>query len=312
MARLTQLRAHRTPARLLVVLVASSLVAFIVGAAASSANASQLAERYTVRESRASDAITFVFSGHAPGVSHDEYVSQVVADASGRPIRLEGRAFFSISFSAARGHLESGSFHETAAERPSRPELAVVRQIRPAGDFEGVLSYGIGLRRRTGYRIRASGSQITLEFKRGSYRASGHGTVGRTVGGERSAVPPRHERRHPNMPVRRAAFGALMGATVSTVRASVSCRSVDFAPQSSDLAGSIRAGGVGCAVARRVAGASKSLRYGPYWPNGQFTPSPHRYRAGGFICAGHRHATPFMVVTYRCTRGRAWVTFDRA
>ena len=108
-------------------------------------------------------------------------------------------------------------------------------------------------------------------------------------------------------------LGAILAMTLAaTANGSVSCGSLDFAPQSSNLAGSIRAGGVSCAIARKVAGASEPLRYRPYWPNGQFTPSPHRYRTLGFLCGGYRHATPFMLVTYRCTRGRAWVTFDRA
>jgi hypothetical protein len=28
-----------------------------------------------------------------------------------------------------------------------------LRQVKPSGDFEGVVSFGLGLRRRTGFRV---------------------------------------------------------------------------------------------------------------------------------------------------------------
>ena len=33
------------------------------------------------------------------------------------------------------------------------PRCSNLRQVKKAGDFEGVVSYGLGLRRRTGFRV---------------------------------------------------------------------------------------------------------------------------------------------------------------
>jgi hypothetical protein len=53
-----------------------------------------------------------------------------------------------------------------AAERVASPELALVEQLKPAGDFEGYLSYGIGLRCRSSFRVSRGGDQVTIDFRR--------------------------------------------------------------------------------------------------------------------------------------------------
>jgi hypothetical protein len=84
------------------------------------------------------------------------------------------------------------------------------------------------------------------------------------------------------------------------------CRPVAFAPQSGELAGDIRAFGVGCAEARRV--AARSRRY-PITHTG----AVHRYTYAGFRCLG-RDVQPVAIefVAFRCTRGREVVAFYRS
>lgn len=63
---------------------------------------------------------------------------------------MPGRAILRVTFSAAVAHDEQG--RSTAPASLSLP-LRNVMRIRRAGDFEAVMSYGIGLARRRPFRI---------------------------------------------------------------------------------------------------------------------------------------------------------------
>jgi hypothetical protein len=97
------------------------------------------------------DRLVFDFDGPAPGF-RVQYVDQLVEDGSGRPIPLRGRAVVEITLRPAAAHRDDGS--------PTRPGplpdvtgFAAFRQIAEAGDFEGVLTWGIGVAARTGLRV---------------------------------------------------------------------------------------------------------------------------------------------------------------
>jgi hypothetical protein len=72
-------------------------------------------------------------------------VGQVLADPSGLPIPVAGNSFLQVAF------------HGVTRGRPLPSRLPVglptVREIVLAGDFEGVVSYGLGLQSRAGYRL---------------------------------------------------------------------------------------------------------------------------------------------------------------
>ena len=56
----------------------------------------------------------------------------------------------------ARGHTSAGANLLLSVRTPLCSNL---RQIKKAGDFEGVVSFGLGLRRKTGFRVfRLTGS----------------------------------------------------------------------------------------------------------------------------------------------------------
>jgi hypothetical protein len=78
------------------------------------------------------------------------YVSQIVADPSGNPVSLLGTKRLRVIVGNARGHTSGG-----ASLLPSTltPGCSNLRQVKKAGDFEGVVSFGLGLRRRTGFRV---------------------------------------------------------------------------------------------------------------------------------------------------------------
>jgi len=78
------------------------------------------------------------------------YVRRVVQDGSGRVVSLLGTRRIHLVLRNARGHTAGGRTLLPAARTPLCPNL---RQVKLSGDFEGVLSFGLGLRRRTGFRV---------------------------------------------------------------------------------------------------------------------------------------------------------------
>ena len=78
------------------------------------------------------------------------YVRRIIADGSGNPVALRGTKRIRIVIRDARGHTEGGTNLLPGTRTPLCPNL---RQLKTAGDFEGVVSYGLGLRRKTGFRV---------------------------------------------------------------------------------------------------------------------------------------------------------------
>jgi hypothetical protein len=78
------------------------------------------------------------------------YVKRIVADGSGRPVALLGTKRIRVVIRNARGHTQGGTSLLPRVRTPLCPNL---RQVKTAGDFEGVVSFGLGLRRRTGFRV---------------------------------------------------------------------------------------------------------------------------------------------------------------
>ena len=96
------------------------------------------------------DRLVIDISGVNPGYSVS-FVSQVTHDPSGTPVRLPGSTFLLIRLTPAQGHGATG-----ATELPQHVQLLsypMLRGYAVAGDFEGVLSVGLGLAGGTRYRV---------------------------------------------------------------------------------------------------------------------------------------------------------------
>lgn len=78
------------------------------------------------------------------------YVTQIIADGSGNPVSLLGTKRIRIVIRQARGHTQGGT---NLLPGVLTPLCANLRQMKRAGDFEGVVSFGLGLRRKTGFRV---------------------------------------------------------------------------------------------------------------------------------------------------------------
>jgi hypothetical protein len=79
-----------------------------------------------------------------------QYRRRIVEDGSGRPVRLRGTRRIHVVLRRARAHTEAGSPLLPRVLTPLCPNL---RQVKDAGDFEGQVSFGLGLRRKSGFRV---------------------------------------------------------------------------------------------------------------------------------------------------------------
>jgi hypothetical protein len=78
------------------------------------------------------------------------YVTKIVADPSGLPVSLLGTKQIHVVVRPARGHTSAGTNLLPSVVTPLCPNL---RQVKKAGDFEGIVSFGLGLRHKTGFRV---------------------------------------------------------------------------------------------------------------------------------------------------------------
>jgi hypothetical protein len=79
------------------------------------------------------------------------YVKHITADASGKRVHLKGKFFLSVSLPNTSTSGAAGT--PTNVHNKYTPLLPEVRQIKKTGDFEDVVSFGIGLHERNGFRV---------------------------------------------------------------------------------------------------------------------------------------------------------------
>jgi len=79
------------------------------------------------------------------------YVRQVISDGSGLPVPLLGQKKISVVLPNARAHTINGI--SSLVPNVLTPLCANLRQVKLAGDFEGVVSYGLGLKNRGAFRV---------------------------------------------------------------------------------------------------------------------------------------------------------------
>jgi hypothetical protein len=91
------------------------------------------------------DRLAFDFCKPAETTLTARVVKQLTEDGSGKKVTLKGRHFIAITLTPADAHSNAG--------RPTVPDEAVtvagrnIEQYKLIGDFEGVVTYGVGFRR---------------------------------------------------------------------------------------------------------------------------------------------------------------------
>ncbi|MBG0831979.1 GerMN domain-containing protein [Planomonospora sp. ID67723] len=97
------------------------------------------------------DRLVFEFRGPLPTRRSARYVTRLIGDPSGMTVRAAGNALLHLRFADATGHDDNGevTYGPTRRTYP----LPGVIQVVTTGDNEAVLSVGVGLAKRTPYRI---------------------------------------------------------------------------------------------------------------------------------------------------------------
>jgi hypothetical protein len=95
------------------------------------------------------DRIVYEFEGGLPSSSRVRYVDKLISDGSGRRVRIAGRAVLKVRFGGAQAHDAQG---ETVLKRKAFALPNIMTTVR-AGDFEAVVTYGIGLAKRTDFQV---------------------------------------------------------------------------------------------------------------------------------------------------------------
>lgn len=135
----------------LLVGIAALAVAVPTGLAAAVATPAQAVTTPVLTEVRAAhhagyDRVVFEFTGKGPSSYSVHYVTKLVADGSGATVRVHGRAILAVVMRDVNNHTVAGT-----ATTPKREAFALknVTSTVRSGDFEAVVSYGIGLQKRT-------------------------------------------------------------------------------------------------------------------------------------------------------------------
>jgi hypothetical protein len=91
------------------------------------------------------DRVVFTLNGSQLGYDV-AYQARIEANPSGKPVTLKGSAFIHVSL-----RLTSTETH--APQGTITPNLPMLKQIKGAGDFEAVTSYGIGVASKSPFRV---------------------------------------------------------------------------------------------------------------------------------------------------------------
>jgi hypothetical protein len=108
------------------------------------------------------DRLVFDISVRNPGY-HIRYVKRVIADASGKTIKLPGKRFLLITLRPAQAHRNSG-----ASTLPTKVQVLRFPMLKSwvlAGDSEGVVSIGVGLHAKTSVRVGELRGRLFIDFK---------------------------------------------------------------------------------------------------------------------------------------------------
>ena len=116
------------------------------------------------------DRITFLFEPEAgapeePPLHFVNFTDQLTTDGEGAPVEVDGEAFLVVSFQAVGVDL-SGEQPVPVYTGPKRftPEFETLREVVHLGDFEGQVSWGLGLSHEACFVVDATPEQLTLEF----------------------------------------------------------------------------------------------------------------------------------------------------
>jgi hypothetical protein len=98
------------------------------------------------------DRVVFDFRDNMTGYRIEYVEPPIAADGSGEPLDIEGEAFLYVRFHVAQAHDDAGDSTYTGP-REITPGLESVTEMEMAGDFEGYVTWGIGLPEELDVRV---------------------------------------------------------------------------------------------------------------------------------------------------------------
>ena len=104
-----------------------------------------------VGEHRNFDRIVIDFKAKMSGYKV-RYVEKLVQDGSGNTVHVPGRRFVSIVLTPARTYNRDGDSIYNGPRR-ARANFETLRQAVFVSDFEGYVTFGLGLRRKEDFRV---------------------------------------------------------------------------------------------------------------------------------------------------------------
>ena len=115
------------------------------------------------------DRVTFQFDGSGRPASAVGYVARPVADGSGEAVAVQGAASLKVRLEPSSMTDLRGSSPIATYTGPDRVtgDSRVVTEVVKGGDFEGVVTWFVGVRRRAPFRIRvltSTPSELTIEL----------------------------------------------------------------------------------------------------------------------------------------------------
>jgi hypothetical protein len=174
--------------RLVRTLVVTSLAAVVLALAATPAGAQSTPTLVDVRTGRhpGFDRVVFEFRGGLPD-HRIAYVDQLVEDGSGRPVSVAGAADLQVVFQGADAHRGDGT--PSVARRRFSPGLAAVKEVAQVGDFEAVVTYGIGLDRRRPITVSTLSGPSRLVIDVSTTGTGGSSGAGAVAGDDTGSLP---------------------------------------------------------------------------------------------------------------------------
>jgi hypothetical protein len=97
------------------------------------------------------DRIVFEFSGGLPGYQVEYVIPPTEQCGSGLPVEIAGEALLLVKFRPGQAHNDTGI--PTVTDRELKPNLAIIREAELTCDFEGLVSWGVGVSAKNGYRV---------------------------------------------------------------------------------------------------------------------------------------------------------------
>lgn len=98
------------------------------------------------------DRVVFEFAGKLPSSYTVTPVASVAADASGEPVAIAGKSFLRVTFHSASAVCADTGRKTYPGPSSVTPRYTQLLDVEAAGDFEGYLTWGIGLAAKGSFR----------------------------------------------------------------------------------------------------------------------------------------------------------------